>query len=74
LKRKSGYYTIAMRTGRGGEYISNDILCLFTKHGIHKQFTRRYKKQQNGVVKRKNRTIKGMSRSMLKENKFPNDY
>eukprot|EP00253_Pinus_taeda_P020167 PITA_20167 len=44
------------------------------ENGIHKQFTKRYTLQQNGVAKRKNRSIMDMARSMLKEKHLPNDY
>ena len=63
-----------MRTEIAGEYISNDFLQFCTEHGIHKQFTTRYTPQQNGVAKRKNRTIMEMARSMLKAKHLPNDY
>eukprot|EP00253_Pinus_taeda_P014181 PITA_14181 len=38
------------------------------------KFTKRYTLQQNGVAKRKNRSIMDMARSMLKEKHLPNDY
>lgn len=50
------------------------MLLLPNKHGIHKQFITRYTPQQNGVAKRKNKTIMEMAMSMLKEKHLPNDY
>ena len=74
VEKQSGNYIKVLRTGRGGEHISSDFLCFFREHGNYKQFTRRYTPQQHVFTKRKNRTIMGMERSMLKENHLPNDY
>eukprot|EP00253_Pinus_taeda_P033571 PITA_33571 len=63
-----------LRTDRGGEYISKEFLRFCRENGIHKQFKASYTPQQNGVAKRKNRTIMDMVRSMLKAKHLPNDY
>ena len=41
------------------------------KSGIKKQLTAPYTPQQNGVVERKNKTIMGLVRSMLKDKELP---
>ena len=63
-----------MRSHRGGEYKSNELLDYCRDHGINKQFTTSYTPQQNGVAERKNRTIMEMARSMLKGKNLPNEY
>ena len=61
----------SIRSHRGGEFTSNDFKELCDKSGIKKQLTASYTPQQNGVVERKNRTIMGLVRSMLKEKELP---
>ena len=55
----------------GGEFTSDEFKTLCDKSGIKKQLTAPYTPQQNGVVERKNRTIMGLVRSMLKEKELP---
>jgi len=74
VENQSGQHIKVLRTDRGGEYISKEFLCFCRENGIHKQFTTRYTLQQNGVAKRKNRTIMDMAKSMLKAKHLPNDY
>eukprot|EP00253_Pinus_taeda_P009530 PITA_09530 len=74
VENQSGLHIKVLRTDRGGEYISKEFLRFCRENGIHKQFTRRYTPQQNGVVERKHRTIMDMARSMLKAKHLPNDY
>lgn len=71
---QSGLHIKVLRTDRGGEYISKEFLCFCRENGIHKQSTTRYTPQQNGVAKRKNKTIMDMARSMLKAKRLQNDY
>ena len=61
----------SIRSDRGGEFTSDEFKELCDKSGIKKQLTAPYTPQQNGVVERKNRTIKGPVRSMLKEKELP---
>ena len=60
-----------IRSDRGGEFTSDEFKELCDKSGIKKQLTAPYTPQQNGVVERKNRTIMGLVRSMLKEKELP---
>ena len=61
----------SIRSDRGGEFTSDYFKELCDKSGIKKQLTAPYTLQQNGVVERKNRTIMGLVRSMLKEKELP---
>ena len=60
-----------VRSDRGGEFTSDEFKSLCDKSEIKKQLIVPYPPQQNGVVERKNRTIMGLVRSMLKEKKLP---
>ena len=74
VEKKSGHYIKIIRTYRGGEFVSNDFLSFWKTNGIKTKFTTSYKPQQNGISKRKNRTIMEMERSMMKAKHIPNEY
>lgn len=60
-----------LRSDRGGEYLSNDFQSFCHKHGIHHQLTSGYSPQQNGVAKRKNRTLLEGIRSVASGTRLP---
>ena len=60
-------------SNQGGEFTSDEFKNLCDKSGIKKQLTAPYTPQQNVVVERKNRTIMGLVRSMLKEKHLPQE-
>eukprot|EP01018_Ginkgo_biloba_P027384 Gb_35302 [translate_table: standard] len=74
VEKQSGHHIKILRTNRGGEYISEEFLRFCKDNGIKKQFTTRYTPQQNGIAKRKNRTIQEMARSMIKAKGLSNEY
>ncbi|GKA88599.1 pol polyprotein [Tanacetum coccineum] len=53
-----------VQSDRGGEYVA-PFAELCAKHGIRHEFTAPYSPQQNGIAKRKNRTLKEMVTAML---------
>ncbi|GJW07963.1 pol polyprotein [Tanacetum coccineum] len=53
-----------VRSDRGGEYVA-PFAELCAKHGIRHEFTDPYSPQQNGIAKRKNRTLKEMVTAMM---------
>ncbi|KAJ0829337.1 putative RNA-directed DNA polymerase [Helianthus annuus] len=61
-----------LRTDRGGEFCSKEFNSFCEVHGIKRELTEPHTPQHNGVVERKNRTVMGMARSMLKERSLPN--
>ncbi|KAJ0833844.1 putative RNA-directed DNA polymerase [Helianthus annuus] len=61
-----------LRTDRGGEFCSKEFNSFCEVNGIRRELSEPHTPQHNGVVERKNRTVMGMVRSMLKENKLPN--
>ena len=58
---------VKIKCDRGGEFTYDEFKELCDKSGIKKQLTPPYTPQQNGVVERRNKTIMGLVRSMLKE-------
>ncbi|GAA0171472.1 transmembrane signal receptor [Lithospermum erythrorhizon] len=60
-----------LRTDRGGEYTSTDFTEYCKLMGIKRQLTTAYTPQQNGVAKRRNRTVMNMVRTMISGKKMP---
>ncbi|KAD3336075.1 hypothetical protein E3N88_31594 [Mikania micrantha] len=73
VEKESSYVLKATRTDRGGEFNSDQFRDFCLQNGIHRQLTAPYSPQQNKVVKRCNKTVMEMTRSMLKAMKMP-DY
>jgi transposase InsO family protein len=61
----------ALRSDNGGEYISKKLKDLCSKEGIRRELIAPHNPQQNGVVKRKNKTIMGATRAMLHDQGLP---
>uniref|UniRef100_A0A8R7TXP5 Retrovirus-related Pol polyprotein from transposon TNT 1-94 n=1 Tax=Triticum urartu TaxID=4572 RepID=A0A8R7TXP5_TRIUA len=59
------------RTDRGGEFTSTAFAEYCADHGVQRHLTAPYSPQQNGVVERRNLTVMGMARSMLKARGMP---
>ena len=59
------------RSDCGGEFLSKEFLLYYEENGILRELTTPYTPQQNGVVERRNQTIMGLVRSMLKGKKLP---
>jgi len=70
----NGKYIKFLRSDIGGEYMLTYFVEFCQFHGIKRQFTTHYTPQKNGVVERKNQTIRNMARSMFKEKHIPNEY
>jgi transposase InsO family protein len=60
-----------LRSGRGGEFLSNAFILFSEEHVIQQELTTTYTPHHNGVVERKNRTIQDRIRSMCVENNYP---
>jgi len=54
----------------GGEYISKEIIDFCKKEGIKKETIVSYTPKQNGMEKRKNKSIIEFARAMLHDQKF----
>jgi hypothetical protein len=59
------------RTDRGGEFTASEFMDWCTDRGIKRHLTAPYSPQQNGVVERRNQTVVGMARCMLKGTSMP---
>jgi transposase InsO family protein len=55
-----------LRTDRGGEFMGANFINNYTKQGVQWHLTAPYTSEQNRVVERRNQTVMGMARSMLK--------
>ncbi|KAK2985060.1 hypothetical protein RJ640_022938 [Escallonia rubra] len=74
VEKQSGYQIKAMRSDRGGEFISKEFKAVCVENYIRRQLTIPYSPQQNGVVERNNRSIVNMTRSMLKSKNLPKEF
>nr|GEU97365.1 hypothetical protein [Tanacetum cinerariifolium] len=61
----------ALRSDRGGEYISQEFKDYLKACGIVRQLTPPYAPQHNGVSERRNRTLLDMVRSMINHTTLP---
>ena len=71
---QSGTKLNALRTDRGGEFLSNEFIVFCDENGIHKQLTAPSTPKQNGVAERKNRIMVEMARRLLKAQGLPNYF
>ncbi|GJU83975.1 retrotransposon protein, putative, ty1-copia subclass [Tanacetum coccineum] len=71
VKSQPGKTIKALRSYRGGEYISQEFKDYLKACGIVQQRTTPYTPQHNGVSKRRNRTLLDMVRSMMNLTTMP---
>jgi transposase InsO family protein len=62
VERKLG----TLHTNCGGEFMARGFLKHCINNGIPRHFTAPHSPKQNGVVERRNQSIMGMTRSMMK--------
>lgn len=74
VEKENGATIGTLRTDRGGEFTSQEFDKICGDNGIKRQLTASYTPRQNGVAKRKNRSIMDMVRSMLSHKKIPKNY
>ena len=67
-------YVRALRTDRGGEFLSNEFITFCEEQGIRRELTAPYTLEQKGVAERKNRIVVEMARSMIKARGVPNRF
>ena len=60
VEKQSGHQIIELRSDNWGEYVNKQFTTFCTEQGIQQKHTLPYIPQQNGVAKRKNRTLKEM--------------
>jgi transposase InsO family protein len=71
VEKESGKQVKALRSDNGGEYISNEFKDFYKKEGIRRELILPHNPHQNGVTKKKNRTIVGVARAMLHDHGLP---
>jgi hypothetical protein len=65
VEKQFGHQIQRLRTYNGGEYVNNNFTSYYTTHGIQMQHIVPYTPHQNGVVERKNHTLKEMANCMI---------
>ncbi|KAL0401991.1 UNVERIFIED_CONTAM: hypothetical protein Slati_4229000 [Sesamum latifolium] len=64
----------ALRSDRGGEYLSGEFIDYLKENGILSQWTPPGTPQLNGVAERRNRTLLDMVRSMMSFTELPPSF
>ena len=59
-----------LRSDNGREYAGNELLHIYSQSGIQIEHSVPYTPQQNGVAKRKNRSLMEMTTYMLESKKL----
>ena len=70
----SGHRVKTLQTHRGGEFLSEEFRKLCEETGIVHHLTAPYTPQQKSVMERRNMTVMGMARSLLKSMKVPSRF
>ena len=74
VEKETSRHIKVVRSDRSGEYTSTAFMEYCKEQGIRRSLTAPYTPQQNGVAKRKNRTILDMVCSMLKSERMPKKF
>jgi transposase InsO family protein len=69
-----GHKLGTLRTDRGGEFTAQAFMEYCASKGVQHHLTAPYTPQQNGVVERRNQTVLGMARCMLKSMGVPGRF
>ena len=71
MKNQTGRKIWVLRLDNRGEYTSKEFDGYYRQEGIRRQLTIPYTPEQNGVAKRKSRSIVGVARAMLHDQSLP---
>ena len=71
IQNKKGFIISSIRSDHGREFENVEFESFCDEHGIEHNFLAPRTPQQNGVVERKNGTLREMARTMLHENNLP---
>ena len=71
MERKTGKKLLALRTDHGGEFAATDFIEYCAHLGVRRELTVSFTPQQNGVIERRNQSVVGIARSMLKPKGLP---
>jgi hypothetical protein len=73
-ERKSGKQLRALRTDREGKFTANHFKEYLAELGVQRQLTVPYSPAQNSVIERRNQTVVGVARYMLKAKGLPGTF
>ncbi|KAL0290850.1 UNVERIFIED_CONTAM: Retrovirus-related Pol polyprotein from transposon TNT 1-94 [Sesamum calycinum] len=71
VEKQTGHKIKALRSDRGGEYLSGEFIDYLKENGILSQWTPLGTSQLNGVAERRNQTLLDIVRSMMSFTKLP---
>lgn len=74
VEKQSEHYITTLLVDRDSEFMLKEFIQFYEHNGIHWELTTPYTPKQNRVHKRKNKTIVGIARSMLKAKEFSKEY
>ena len=60
-----------LRTDNGGEFTAAEFASYCADEGVQRHYSAPYSPQQNGVIERRNQTVVGMARALLKQRGMP---
>uniref|UniRef100_I1NXJ5 Integrase catalytic domain-containing protein n=1 Tax=Oryza glaberrima TaxID=4538 RepID=I1NXJ5_ORYGL len=60
-----------LRTDNGGKFTAAEFALYCADEGIQRHYTAPYSPQQNGIVERRNQSVVGMARALLKQRRMP---
>jgi transposase InsO family protein len=60
-----------LRTDNGGEFTVAEFASYCADEGVQRHYSAPYSLQQNGVIERRNQTVVGMARALLKQRRMP---
>ena len=73
-ENETGVKIKALRSDRGGEYLSEEFKDYLKQCGIRSESTAAYSPQQNGVAERLNRTLMEAARSMMHQSGLSHSF
>jgi len=74
IKKRIGHSLVRLRTNHGKEFENSSFIDYCNENVVDHNFSTPRTPQQNGVVERKNRTPKDMTRTMLVASGLPRSF
>jgi transposase InsO family protein len=60
-----------LRTNNGGEFTAAEFASYCADEGVQRHYSAPYNPQQNDIIERRNQTVSGMARALLKQRGMP---
>jgi transposase InsO family protein len=71
VEAECGHKLRVLRTDNGGEFTVVEFTSYCEDEGVQRHYSTSYNPQQNSVVERRNQTVVGMARALLKQRGMP---